>query len=218
MPSLVALLLASYLVGSLPFSLWAGRLIRGIDLRTCGSGNLGATNAQRFLGWKIAAPVLLLDMAKGAVATLVVSHLRLPVGGAPPVALTAFWLALLAGAAAIAGHMWTPFARFRGGKGVATAGGVFLSLATVPTLCSLGVFLALTAITRFVSLGSVGAALLLPVFLVALTPHGTPRGPLLVIALPLVAVIVWKHRANIRRLLAGTEARIGAPRSADPRA
>ena len=208
MLTLVVILLLSYLCGSLAFSLWAGLLLRGVDLRTVGSGNLGATNVLRALGWKAAVPVLLLDVAKGVLPVAVIAHLRLdhhPL----PFGMTPFWISLLAGVAAIAGHMWTPFARFHGGKGVATATGVFAAVAPFPTLCSFLLFGLVTALSRFVSLGSIVAALALLPLLVFLHPRQAPLLPLLVIAVPLVSLIVWKHRVNIVRLRAGTESKLG---------
>jgi glycerol-3-phosphate acyltransferase PlsY len=211
--SLIVIVLVSYVIGSFSFSLWAGQLFRGIDLRRHGSGNLGATNVLRTLGWKVAVPVLLLDAAKGAAAVLFLSRLRLDGDGRVLVGMSPFWIAMIAGVAAIAGHMWTPFARFKGGKGVATAAGVFFSVAPLATVCCLGVFVLATALTRLVSLGSVLAALCLPAFLLMLGPNAETRGPLLAIAAPLVGLIVWKHRENIRRIVAGTESKLGAPRS-----
>ncbi len=201
MLSLVVVLAIAYLLGSLPFSLWAGRLLRGIDLRTVGSGNLGATNVLRALGWRAAVPVLALDIAKGAAAVLVALRWKTP--------LDASIVALIAGVAAIAGHMWTPFAGFRGGKGVATATGVFLSLAPLPTALSAAVFALLTAITRYVSLGSVVAACLLPFFVAFFLPRSPVKLPLLLTCIVVVTSIVWKHRTNMRRLVQGTESRIG---------
>lgn len=202
MLSLVVVLVIAYLLGSLPFSLWAGRLLRGIDLTQVGSGNLGATNVLRALGWRAAVPVLLLDIGKGAAAVWIARTLF-----AGPIDRSI--VALLAGVCAVAGHMWTPFARFRGGKGVATATGVFLSLAPLPTLLSAVVFAVLTGITRYVSLGSIAAALLLPVFLLWLEPPSAARLPTIAVASIVVIAIVWRHRENVRRLLSGTEARVG---------
>jgi glycerol-3-phosphate acyltransferase PlsY len=202
--SLVVVLAIAYVLGSLPFSLWAGRLLRGIDLRSVGSGNLGATNVLRSLGWRAAAPVLALDIGKGAVAVVLARRL---VGAASPVPPDI--VPLLAGVAAVAGHMWTPFAGFRGGKGVATAAGVFLSLAPLPTALSAALFALLTGVTRYVSLGSVAAAAAFPVFLALVVPPSRTKVPLLIVGLLVVATIVWKHRENIRRLLKGTESRIG---------
>ncbi len=209
MLTLVVILLLSYLSGSLAFSLWAGRVLRGVDLRTVGSGNLGATNVLRALGWKAAVPVLLLDVLKGALPVVLIAQLRLGPGPLP-FGITQFWLSMLAGVAAIAGHLWTPFARFRGGKGVATATGVFAAVAPWPTLVCFVLFGVVTGLTRIVSLGSIVAALALLPLLVFLHPRQAPLVPLLIIAVPLVSLIVWKHRANIVRLRAGTEARIGA--------
>lgn len=188
----------SYLVGATPTSFWVGKVAYGVDLRREGSGNLGATNVFRVLGWRAAVPVVLIDIAKGWLPVAVLAPL---VGASLP------WT-LAFGAAAIAGHVFSFWVGFRGGKGVATSAGVFLGLAPWAALGAFVVWSALTFPTGYVSLGSIGAALVLPV-LVYLTPH---RGgtPLLVFALLLSAFVVWAHRGNVRRLLRGEENRFGS--------
>lgn len=188
----------AYLAGSIPAAFIAGRLA-GVDLRNHGSGNLGATNVTRVLGWKVGLPVYLFDTAKGAA----------------PVLLLPAWLgvgdsrgwALAYGVAAIVGHVRPVFLLGRGGgKGVATAGGVFLALAPYATLVSIAVFVAAVAATGFVSLGSLLAAVALPLSLVALQGD---RSPVFVASVVIALFVWWTHRANIGRLRRGEESRFG---------
>lgn len=199
-------LVLSYVLGATPTSYWVGRAFHGKDLRREGSGNLGATNVFRVLGWQWAVPVVVLDVLKGYV----------PVAVFPALAGAGFGWTLAFGAAAIAGHVFSFWVRFRGGKGVATGGGVFLGLAPWAVLGALGVWCLLTFTTGYVSLGSVGAALVLPL-LVALTPHRGGVG-LVAFAVALAAFVIWAHRANVRRLLRREEHgfRRREPGSADP--
>lgn len=185
---------AAYLIGGLPTSLIAGRLAKGIDLREHGSGNLGATNVFRVLGWKIATPVMLIDVLKGWLPT----YLFTTLDGQP----AAEW-ALAYGAAAIVGHVFSPYIRFRGGKGVATSAGVFLALSPGAALTGMLVWAAVVWRTRIVSLGSLAAAVALPVGVYAL--EGT--GFVLWLSLALALFVIVAHRANIRRLLRGEELR-----------
>jgi glycerol-3-phosphate acyltransferase PlsY len=192
-------ILVAYLVGSIPTGLWLGRLTQGVDVRTRGSGRTGATNVQRSLGTRAAAAVLLIDFGKGLVAVLAARALT---GNE--------YVAAAAGLAAVAGHIWPVFAGFRGGRGVATGGGALFALAPLATGIALAVFVALVALTRYVSLGSVVGALLVAV-VVALLRGRTPQSEA---ALPLAvivgALIVVKHIDNIQRLVRGTESRIGS--------
>jgi len=191
------LLALSYLLGATPTSYWVGRAFHGIDLRQHGSGNLGATNALRVMGWQWAVPVMIVDVAKGFV----------PVRFFPGFADAAFGWTLAFGAAAIFGHMFSLWVGFRGGKGVATSAGVFLALAPWAVLAAFVVWSVAAAATRYVSVASIGAALALPV-LVALTPH---RGgsALLWFTVALALLVIWAHRSNVRRLVRGEESRIG---------
>jgi glycerol-3-phosphate acyltransferase PlsY len=201
----LALLALAYLLGSIPTSFVIGKYFHGIDLRQHGSGNLGATNAFRVLGPKWAVPVMLGDIAKGFV----------------PVALFAGWSGgafgwtLAFGAAAILGHMFSVWVGFRGGKGMATSAGVFLGLAPWAVLICLLVWCGLTFATGYVSVASIGAAILLPP-LVALTPHSGGEG-LSWFSVALAAVVIWAHRANIGRLVRGEENRFwrGRPGGSD---
>ena len=196
MTALVPWLFLSYLLGAVPTSYLAGRLFRGIDLRQHGSGNLGATNLYRVLGWRFAVPVGLFDVAKGAIPVVLF---------APQVSASQR-VALACGIAAVVGHVYSVFVRFRGGKGVATAAGVMLGLAPLAILALLVVWALVVFTTGYVSLGSIVAAALLPLAVFVLHPDARELLP--VIAL-IAAAIVWLHRANIRRLLAGTENRFG---------
>ena len=193
---LVLAIVASYFLGAIPTSYWVFKLARGVDLRTVGSGNLGATNLYRQSGWKYAIPVGIFDMLKGTI----------------PVIVFAPWAGLgMAGAVglglvAVAGHVFSVFVGFKGGKGVATGGGVILGLAPWAFLVSLGLWIAIVKFTGYVSLGSIVAALSLPPTTWLL--HADRREAVLPIS-ALALLVVWFHRANIRRLMAGTENRFG---------
>lgn len=189
----------AYLAGSIPAAYMAGRS-RGIDLRKHGSGNLGATNVVRTLGWGIGMVVFIFDAAKGALPVLF-----LP--GISDSTLSPQVLGILYGLSAIAGHARPIFLRFsRGGKGVATSAGVFAALAPVALLASFVVFSVVLLATGYVSLGSLISAAVLPAVL-AFT-HGT-RSPVFLVSLVLSAFVFWTHRANIGRLRRGEEHRFG---------
>jgi glycerol-3-phosphate acyltransferase PlsY len=189
----------SYLAGSIPAAYLAGKS-RGIDLRRYGSGNLGATNVVRTLGWKVGLVVFAFDVAKGAVPVLL-----LPPWTAAP--LSPQVVAILCGVAAILGHFRPIFLRFgKGGKGVATAAGVFFAVAPLPMLAALAVFAVVVLTSGYVSLGSLTAAVVLPSLL--LVTEGV-RSPVFQISVLLAAFVFWTHRANIRRLRRGEEYRFG---------
>jgi glycerol-3-phosphate acyltransferase PlsY len=199
----VLIVLGSYLLGSLPTSIIVGRVFFGKDPRDLGSGNAGGTNAFRVFGWKGGVPTVLVDVAKGLAATLLIS--RIPVPGAIPHEL----MQIAAGCAAIVGHVWTVFAGFRGGKGVATAAGMLVGLYPVALLVCIGLF-GITLITfGIVSVASLCAALLFPLVLLVLDAAGVAHvSPLLFwFSLPVVLLIFYTHRANIGRLLRGQENR-----------
>jgi acyl phosphate:glycerol-3-phosphate acyltransferase len=193
----VACILAAFLLGSVPFSQLIARL-RGVDLRAVGSGNIGATNLARALGYGIGAVGLLLDAGKGALAVMIPGAV---LGSRATPAIAA-----LAGGAAILGHSFSPFLRFRGGKGVATGAGAFAILAPGATLVALGVFAAAVGLTRVVGLGSVLAALSLPI---AAWSLGCAT-PITVAAALVAVVVIARHRDNLVRLMRGTENRLGA--------
>jgi acyl phosphate:glycerol-3-phosphate acyltransferase len=194
-------LVAAYLLGSTPTSYLMGRAVKGIDLREHGSGNLGATNAFRVLGWKVALPVMIIDVAKGWFPTV-----YFPVWDR---ASAAEW-ALAYGAAAIVGHVLSVYMRFRGGKGVATSAGVFLAIAPWAVLIGFVVWGVTVTLTRIVSLSSILAAVVLPL---AVFVTNEPAFEL-ALSLGLSAFIIYAHRANIGRLLRGEEARFGRRKEA----
>ena len=189
--------LAAYLLGAFPTSYIAGRIAKGIDLREHGSKNLGATNVLRLLGWRWAVPVALIDIAKGALpATLFATW----AGGDR-------WVAVGLGVAAVLGHIFSPFVGFRGGKGVATAAGIFVALAPVAVLIALPVWGLCLWLSGYVSLSSILAAGTLPLWVKLTRPGALPA---FWASVALALLILYSHRANIRRLLAGTENRFGA--------
>ena len=200
-PALNAILaiLASYLLGATPTSYIAGKVGRGIDLREHGSRNLGATNVYRILGWKYAIPVALFDIVKGAVPVLVFSHPA--------------WLAVAVGAAAVLGHMFSPYVSFKGGKGVATAAGMFLALAPLAVLIAMGVWAVCLWLTGYVSLSSIVAVASVPLWVALLQPNDTS---VFWAGVGLVVLIVFAHRRNIARLLNGTENRFRTRPSGGP--
>lgn len=189
----------SYASGSLPFAWLAGRAA-GVDLRQQGSGNLGATNVFRVLGWKVGLAVFVADALKGALPVLLLPpRIESPVD-------PGLW-AIACGIAAIAGHVRPLFLRFRkGGKGVATAAGVFFALAPVPMLVTFALFVAVVLATGYVSVGSLLSAVVLPAFL--LVTQGS-RAPLFVVSVIIATFVFWTHRGNIGRLRRGEEHRFG---------
>ena len=198
--------LAGYLLGSIPSGYLAGKA-RGVDIRTAGSGNIGATNAFRILGRGLGTCVLLADACKGWLAVALLPGLAQRLTGVDaPVNVES--LRILAAVAVVLGHNYTCWLRFKGGKGIATSAGVLAALMPLALVISLTVWLLVCALTRFVSVASLAAALVLP-FGAWLGHSG---GALTGVAVALSALAIYKHKANIQRLLAGTENRIGGPR------
>ncbi|MBW6501870.1 MAG: glycerol-3-phosphate 1-O-acyltransferase PlsY [Bacteroidales bacterium] len=195
-------LILSYMIGSVATAVWTGKIFHGIDVREHGSGNAGATNVIRVLGWKTGVPVLLLDVAKGWIASM------LPVfaGFAEAGSAQLINFQILAGIAAITGHIFPLFAGFRGGKGVATIFGVLLAIHPFLTLSCLGVFLIVLVLSGYVSLSSMsaGAAFPLLLFLVFDTPSLFFRIFSIIAAIALIIT----HKKNIRRLISGEETRL----------
>jgi acyl phosphate:glycerol-3-phosphate acyltransferase len=181
-----------YLLGSLPFGYWAGRL-RGIDLRLAGSGNTGATNVMRVLGLKVGVPVMALDIGKGAAAVVIARAIS-----------TDDIVPVLAAAAAGTGHMYPLFLGFRGGKGVATGAGTMIALVPWIGIAAFFLWLAVSLATRYVSIGSVVTAVAYPAATIA---SGQPWA-VCVYTIGAGAWVIWRHRGNIARLRAGTEHRI----------
>jgi glycerol-3-phosphate acyltransferase PlsY len=196
-PVILAIAL-SYLLGSVPIGYLYARA-RGVDLRKIGSGNTGATNVYRAFGKAPAITIFWLDAGKGLVATAVFARL----GGGWE------YTAIVCGLAAIAGSVASIFMKFKGGKGVATAVGVFLGLATLPTVICLCIWGALFAAFRYVSLGSVVATAALPILIWLFDREGYRNNPVFYFALLVALMVLITHRSNIKRLMAGTENRIG---------
>jgi acyl phosphate:glycerol-3-phosphate acyltransferase len=188
-----AVVLAAYLLGSIPFALILARRW-GSDLRAVGSGNLGATNVMRASGVRAGVLVAILDMTKGAASVWLAARIS---DGAP--------LPAAAGLAAIIGHIYPVWLRFRGGKGVATACGVFSLLTPLAVPPALAIFAAAVWLTKYISLGSVLASIALPPIAYAL---GSPA-PAVIAAVAASAFIVFRHRSNLVRLFTGTERRVG---------
>lgn len=202
--------LVSYLIGSFPTAIIAGKLIKKIDIRDYGSGNAGATNVFRVLGWKAGIIVLLIDMLKGFVPVFWIAAAVYTQGGDGLI-----YYKILAAISAIAGHVWTVFAGFKGGKGVGTSAGVFLGLAPVPLLIALFFFVIIVALTRYVSLGSISAALIFlsVLYLQKFVFKMDIPDVLLYLALVVVALIWYAHRSNIGRLLKGNESKLSFRKS-----
>ena len=188
------LLAFGYLLGAIPSGYLAGRLLKGIDLRDYGSGSTGATNVLRNVGKGPALVVFLIDVGKGALAVLLAKSVGLN-----------DWLQVLAGLSALAGHIWPVWLDWKGGKAVATGLGMFLGLAWPVGLACFGLFMAVISIFRIVSLSSVVAAIGLP--LLMLLSGGSSA--YVVVSLMASLMVLWRHRSNIERLLAGTEPKIG---------
>ena len=206
MISLIIIILLSYLAGSIPTSIILSKLLRGIDIRDYGSGNAGGTNAMRVLGWKIGSVVMLIDVAKGVVATLLISSIRVDYVS---VQLTEV-VQIIAGIMAVFGHIWTVFAGFRGGKGVGTAAGMLIALYPLAALICVIIFITTLLIGRIVSVSSMTAAISLPIVLMILHTyfqHATSN-LLLYFSIFIAVLIVFTHRSNIQRLIKGEENRV----------
>ncbi len=198
-------LATAYLLGSIPFGYLLVRFLRQEDVRAVGSGNIGATNVARAGGTTLGLLTLLCDVLKGYLSVFIAIRV------APPVAHGPSALAITAAVTAVIGHIFPIWLRFRGGKGVATALGVFLSLVPMVALASFGVFAVIVLLTRYVSLGSILAAASIPL-LAFLLQH--PHSPALFLGLSIIALLtIVKHHANIVRLLHGTENRLGSKKS-----
>ncbi len=190
-------ILLAYLLGSVPIGYLLVRL-KGIDIRKVGSGNIGFTNVLRIAGWRYGLPTLIFDAGKG----FLLPFLALCFGLSECVAI-------LAGLSAICGHNWSIFLKGKGGKGVLTSCGVFFGLAPIPTLCALGIFCTSLLLTRFVSVSSTMAVIFLPIFILLLSKDKTS---ILILSLISAIFVVVKHISNFKRLIAGTEPKIGKKR------
>jgi acyl phosphate:glycerol-3-phosphate acyltransferase len=197
-------IVAAYLIGSIPFGYITGKLLKGIDIREHGSRNVGATNVLRVVGKGPGIAVYLLDACKGLVPVLIAKRLF------PGSGFNVEWFHIAVALAAILGHIFTPYLRFKGGKGVATASGTMLALAPLPLLIALFCFGIVFALTRYVSLGSLSAALVFPIAVAMekILTNRDPLTPMLAVGWLLFIMVLVTHRTNIVRLVQGTENRI----------
>lgn len=219
MYSFLLIIVLSYLLGSIPTSVWMGKLLKGVDIRDHGSGNAGATNTFRILGWKAGAIVSLIDLAKGFTAAYYISQIGYYTGGVEvkieimgKLWETNVFMQLIAGAAAVGGHMYPIYARFAGGKGVITAAGMLYGIEPISITLAISIFIILLFSTRYVSLASILATGSYPIFLLILK-YGFSwdekvDGSLIVISAVVASIIIIKHHSNIRRLIKGEENRI----------
>lgn len=221
---LLLVIILGYLVGSIPSSVWLGKLFKGVDLREQGSGNAGMTNAYRVLGWKIALGVGVMDFLKGFIASYFFSRLAMTLDGETLVFFSNwqedYFLRVIAGLAAVFGHMFPLYAGFRGGKGVMTACGMLYGVAVVSTIAvsiAFITFIILVWTTRYVSLASVVASSLYPTTLLIMKYQlgMYVDGSLLVLASAVAVGIIVKHHANIKRLVTGQENQINFKKKCD---
>jgi glycerol-3-phosphate acyltransferase PlsY len=211
---LSAIIILSYLIGSIPTSILLSKAVGGIDIREHGSGNAGGTNVMRVLGWKLGLTVIILDALKGVLAVVVVA--RLHYGNIPFNNITPFddftLVQIIAGISAVVGHIWTIFAGFKGGKGIATALGMLLMIITIDMLIAIGIFILVVTVSRYVSLGSIIGAITVPltlvmrenVFHVNIPNYNT----LLPFVIAISLLVLFTHRKNVVRILNGKENKI----------
>jgi len=211
---LAIIVILSYLIGSIPNSILISRAVSGIDIRKHGSGNAGGTNVMRVLGWKYGLLVIILDALKGAIAVVIISRLfygPLPFENVSP--FDDFTLVqIIAGISAVIGHIWTVFAEFKGGKGIATALGMLLTLVTIDMLIAVGIFTLVVLISRYVSLGSIIAAMSVPatlfirenLFHVDIPGYST----LFPFIIGVTVLVIFTHRKNLVRIFNGNENKI----------
>ena len=208
---LAIIVILSYLVGSVPNSIIVSKMVRGIDIRQHGSGNAGGTNVMRVLGWRYGIFVIGLDAVKGVIAVLLIARLHygpLPFNNVSP--FDDFTLVqIIAGVAAVIGHIWTVFAEFKGGKGIATALGMLMMLITFEMLIAIGVFIIVVTISKYISLGSLVAALSIPLSLIlrenVLHDHINGYNTILPFVIFLTLLVIFTHRKNLVRIFNGTE-------------
>ena len=219
MLNLLVILILSYLVGSIPTSIIMSKWVKNIDIRNYGSGNAGGTNVFRVLGWKYGVSVILLDAMKGVIAVVIIA--RLYFGSFPFPNATPFddftLVQFMAGIAAVIGHVWTIFAGFKGGKGIATALGFLITIITVDMLVAIGIFIIVVSISRYISLGSMLAAISIPlvmvirenIFGVDIQSYHT----ILPFSIAVAFLVIYTHRANLGRIINGNENKISFSKS-----
>lgn len=213
MIALFTVLAISYVLGSVPASLWVGQIFHKMDIRNFGSGNLGTTNAFRNLGWKSGVSVLVLDFMKGFVVSYWVAMYAFEIGNgpiAPPGWEADAFLKITCGLLAVIGHMFPIFANFKGGKGAATACGMLFGIEPISIGISSGIFIIILLTARYVSLASITASFIYPISLLVMR-YGFGYfvdGSIIIFAILIAAGIIYKHKSNIRRLLDGNERRV----------
>lgn len=220
MLNLLVILLLAYLVGSIPTSIIVTKVVKGVDIREFGSGNAGGTNVSRVLGKRYGILVILLDALKGAIAVILVARLYL--GNFPFPNSTPFddftLVQILAGLAAVAGHIWTVFAGFKGGKGIATGLGVLITIVTLDMLLAIGVFIIVASLSKYISLGSISAALSIPLIMVIRENVFNVDIPgyhtLLPFVILLALLVTFTHKTNIKRILEGSESKFSFKKKA----
>ena len=214
MLNLLVIVILSYLVGSVPNGIIISKKARGIDIRNFGSGNIGGTNVFRTLGWKYGLLVIFMDALKGAIAVVLIARLYLgdfPFPNATP--FDDFTLVqIIAGITAVIGHIWTVFAGFRGGKGIATGLGFLITLITVDILLALAVFALVVIVSKYISLGSILAAISVPLILIIRENIFGVEIPgyntILPFVIGIALLVIFTHRSNLVRLFKGNENRI----------
>jgi acyl phosphate:glycerol-3-phosphate acyltransferase len=214
MPNLLFIIVLSYLVGSIPTSIILSKLIKGVDIRNFGSGNAGGTNVSRVLGKKYGILTILLDALKGVIAVIFVSRLYL--GNFPFPNNTPFddftLVQIIAGISAVIGHIWTIFAGFKGGKGIATGLGVLVSIVTLDMIMALGVFIIVVYFSKYISLASISAAVSVPLIMIIRENIFGVDIPsyhnILPFVIALALLVIYTHRSNVERLLNGNENKI----------
>jgi len=214
MLNLLVIVILSYLVGSIPNSIIIAKKVAGINIKEYGSGNAGGTNVMRILGKRYGILVILLDALKGAIAVILIS--RLYFGNFPFANQTPFddftLIQIIAGVSAVMGHIWTIFAGFKGGKGIATGLGVLISVVTLDMLLGIAVFVIVVGVSKYVSLGSISATVSVPIFMIIrenifgvdIVGYHT----LLPFIIGLALIVVYTHRTNLNKLFAGKENKI----------
>lgn len=214
MLNLIFVVILAYLAGSIPTSIILSKLVKGIDIRNFGSGNAGGSNVFRVLGWKWGILTILFDALKGAVAVIVVARLYLdnfPFNNITP--FDDFTLVqIICGVSAVLGHVWTVFAGFRGGKGIATGLGVLITITTLDMVVALGIFVLVVTLSRYISLASLIAAVSVPLILIVreniFGVNIQGYHTILPFSILLALLVIFTHRANINRLLKGSERKI----------
>jgi len=214
MLSLISVIALCYLIGAIPSSLWYGKVVHNVDIREHGSGNAGATNTFRILGWKAGSLVLIFDFGKGLICTLIVSQLAYEIGSGP-VSFYENWdvepmVLILCGLAAVFGHMFPVYANFSGGKGAATACGMLYGIEPISISITLAIFLIVMFFTHYVSLASITGAFTYPISQLILR-YGFGwdiDGSIMIFSSVIAIGIIVKHKGNIKRLIEGNENRI----------